>query len=93
MVEVLVVGVQKGNSAKTQKPYHVLEMLGQDDDGNFGTLKYFLKPEQMVNSIWDQIKVGSVLDLEIEVVKKGFSSYTNIKSVLPTSKTANLDIS
>jgi len=80
---LIVVESQKGNSKKTGQPYHVILTLGQNADNQVGVIKVFLKPHEIGNKIWDELRPGSVLSAELEQNARGFNSFVEVKSVVP----------
>lgn len=93
-IHAVVADVQKGNSKKTGMPYHMILCLAQNQDGNIGALKYFLQPQEVNSPLWAQVKLGSVVSLEIEERTSGFSSYARVLAALPDmEKVAHIEIS
>jgi len=80
---LIVVESQKGNSKKTGAPYHVILTLGQNEEREIGVIKVFLKPHEIGNKIWDELRPGSVLSAELEQNARGFNSFVEVKSVVP----------
>jgi len=79
----VVVDSSKGTSKKTGLPYHILVCLGQNPEGEIGVLKVFLKPHQIGAKVWDTIRSGHVLTLELEEKSSGFNSFINVVSAEP----------
>jgi len=92
MPQGFVTSVRKGTSEKSGRKYHVLEIVTQDEEtGDIGLLKQFLDEFQQGEQKWQEVKVGTVLDLELEERKDGLNTYTNIASAEPDHK-AKVDI-
>jgi len=82
----VVVDQQSGNSKKTGLPFHILICLGQNPEGEIGVLKVFLKPAQIGSKIWESVRSGQVLNLQLEERSSGFNSFINVIDAQPATE-------
>jgi len=93
-VQGVVTKVSKGFSEKSQKNYHVIEFLAQNNEGQFGLLKVFLDEYEQEKEEWKTVNVGDVIVAELEEKSRGMNTFVDVKSAKTnTSLKAELTIS
>jgi len=88
----IVVETRRGVSEKTQRPYHMFELVAQDEDGNVGKLKHFLKDDEMARPDWAAVRAGDVLEVEVEQRRSGLNTYQNVRSAKISAERAAIGI-
>jgi len=69
---------------------HIMAVLAQQPTGEIGVIKHFCSTAEQRDKALMAALIGSVVELDCEEEKKGFSTYMRSKSVALSSKTAIL---